>query len=219
MPFELNLDPSDLIIDRYIPDIRPIFPRPAKVRILIVLEPGISPGPPGSGFGLGRVVSYLRNESFGFVNFEVDFALRGTDDSPTAVDIDNGAGEWDFRYRDFRYHSVEDGTPILHGYDELWCFGINPNIHDNGDNQSVKDSEYSSTPAELTVLTARSTKRVLRDRYRKFRKMGEYSSHFRVAFTQEVAHLQGYVTQGVRLIRRRQRRKDSPQLEDGQEKD
>jgi len=153
MPFELNLDPSDLIIDRYIPDIRPIFPRPAKVRILIVLEPGISPGPPGSGFGLGRVVSYLRNETFGFVDFEVDFALRGTDDSPTAVDIDNGAGEWDFRYRDFRYHSVEDGTPILHGYDELWCFGINPNIHDNGDNQSVKDSNYSSTPAELTVLT------------------------------------------------------------------
>jgi len=45
MPFELNLDPSDLIIDRYIPDIRPIFPRPAKVRILIVLEPGISPWP------------------------------------------------------------------------------------------------------------------------------------------------------------------------------
>ena len=72
---------------------------------------------------------------------------------------------------------------------------------------------------ELTVLKARSTKRVLRDRYRKFRKMGEYSSHFRVAFTQEVAHLQGYVAQGVRLIRRRPRTKDAPQLEEGEKKD
>ena len=44
--------------------------------------------------------------------------------------------------------------------------------------------------------------------------MGEYSSHFRVAFTQEVSHLQGYVAQGVRLIRRRRRRKNPPQLEE-----
>jgi acetyl-CoA carboxylase alpha subunit len=72
---------------------------------------------------------------------------------------------------------------------------------------------------ELTVLKARSTKRVLRDRYRKFRKMGEYSSHFRVAFTQEVSQLQGYVAQGVRLIRRRPRTKGSPQVEEGEKKD
>ena len=69
---------------------------------------------------------------------------------------------------------------------------------------------------ELAIMKARSTKRVLRDRYRKFRKMGEYSSHFRVAFTQEVATLQGYVAQGVRLIRRRRRKKDSPPAEEGE---
>ena len=72
---------------------------------------------------------------------------------------------------------------------------------------------------ELTVLKARSNRRVLRDRYRKFRRMGEYSSHFRVAFTQEVAQLQGYVAQGVQLIRRRRRRKAPPQLEQGDKKD
>lgn len=71
---------------------------------------------------------------------------------------------------------------------------------------------------ELTVLKARSTKRILKDRYRKFRKMGEYSSHFRVAFTQEVAHLQGYMAQGVRLIRRTRRRKDSTQPEEVEKK-
>ena len=59
---------------------------------------------------------------------------------------------------------------------------------------------------EMTALTARSTKRILRDRHRKFRKMGEYSSHFRVALSREASTLQGYVAQGVRLIRRRPRR-------------
>jgi acetyl-CoA carboxylase carboxyl transferase alpha subunit len=68
---------------------------------------------------------------------------------------------------------------------------------------------------ELTALMAHSTRRVLRDRYRKFRKMGEYSSHFRVAFTQEVSHLQGYVAQGVRLIRRR-RTAESPPSGEGE---
>ena len=59
---------------------------------------------------------------------------------------------------------------------------------------------------ELGLLSARSSKRLLRDRYRKFRKMGEYSSHFRVALTQEAAHLQSYVAHRVRRIRRRGRR-------------
>ena len=59
---------------------------------------------------------------------------------------------------------------------------------------------------EMSALTARSTKRILRDRHRKFRKMGEYSSHFRVALSREASALQGYVAQGVRLIRRRPRR-------------
>ena len=59
---------------------------------------------------------------------------------------------------------------------------------------------------EMSALTARSAKRILRDRRLKFRKMGEYSSHFRVALSREASTLQGYVAQGVRLIRRRPRR-------------
>jgi hypothetical protein len=81
MPHTFHLDHRDLIVDRWFPD-RIYLPRPAHVRILVVVEPGIAPGPPGAGFGLGRVVSYLRNETFGFVNFQVDFAERGTDPSP-----------------------------------------------------------------------------------------------------------------------------------------
>jgi acetyl-CoA carboxylase alpha subunit len=62
---------------------------------------------------------------------------------------------------------------------------------------------------EITALSGRSSKRILRDRYRKFRNMGEFSSHVRAAVGREVAYLQGYVTQGVRLIRRRRRRREA----------
>ena len=62
----------------------------------------------------------------------------------------------------------------------------------------------------MTALMARSTRRILRDRYRKFRKMGEYSSHFRVALSREASTLQGYMAQGVRLIRRRPRKSAAP---------
>lgn len=70
---------------------------------------------------------------------------------------------------------------------------------------------------ELAALTARSAKRILSDRRRKFRKMGEYSSHFRVALSREASTLQGYVAQGVRLIRRRRRRR--PALPEGEERE
>jgi hypothetical protein len=153
MPHTFHLDHRDLIVDRWFPD-RIYLPRPAHVRILVVVEPGIAPGPPGAGFGLGRVVSYLRNETFGFVNFQVDFAERGTDPSPDAVMVDTTPGDWGFRYANFRFHSVHDGQPIIHGYDQVWCFGIEPFIHDEGNNASVQSSAYSPTNEEVAVLSA-----------------------------------------------------------------
>ena len=55
---------------------------------------------------------------------------------------------------------------------------------------------------ELSVLQAGSRKRLLRSRYKKFRNMGEYSSHFRTAITREVNSLRGIVSTGVRRMRR-----------------
>ena len=46
---------------------------------------------------------------------------------------------------------------------------------------------------ELADLQSKSQKRRLRERYKKFRKMGEYSSHFRAAIRREVDALQGFV--------------------------
>ena len=54
---------------------------------------------------------------------------------------------------------------------------------------------------ELSVLQAGSRKRLLRSRYKKFRNMGEYNSHFRTAITREVNSLRGIVSTRVRRMR------------------
>ena len=57
----------------------------------------------------------------------------------------------------------------------------------------------------LAELQSMSKRKLLSNRYKKFRKMGEYSSHFRTAVTREVNALRGLVATGVRRIARRGR--------------
>ena len=57
---------------------------------------------------------------------------------------------------------------------------------------------------ELADLLSKSSRSLLKERYRKFRNMGEYSSHFRAAINREASALQGLVSSGVRRIARRQ---------------
>ena len=57
---------------------------------------------------------------------------------------------------------------------------------------------------ELSELQAKHSRNLLKDRYKKFRNMGEYSSHFRAAINREASALQGFVSTGVRRIARRQ---------------
>ena len=60
---------------------------------------------------------------------------------------------------------------------------------------------------ELAELQGISKRRMLKNRYKKFRNMGEYSSHFRAAITREVNALQGLVATGMRRIARRHPKK------------
>ena len=55
----------------------------------------------------------------------------------------------------------------------------------------------------LSELQSGSKRRMLSGRYKKFRKMGEYNSHFRAAITREVTALRGLVATGVRRFARR----------------
>ena len=57
---------------------------------------------------------------------------------------------------------------------------------------------------ELSELQSKSIRSQLKDRYKKFRNMGEYSSYFRAAINREASALQGLVSSSVRRIARRQ---------------
>lgn len=65
---------------------------------------------------------------------------------------------------------------------------------------------------ELAELQTVSKKRMLKDRYKKFRNMGEYSSHFKAAINREANALQGLVATGVRRIARRRPKKTDEDL-------
>ena len=56
---------------------------------------------------------------------------------------------------------------------------------------------------ELSNLQSGSQRRRVREKNKKFRKMGEYSSYFRTAITREVNSLQGFVSTKIRSISRK----------------
>ena len=56
---------------------------------------------------------------------------------------------------------------------------------------------------ELSKLQSMSSRRLMNHRYKKFRRMGEYSSHFKAAIAREVGALQGFVSTGVKRIAKR----------------
>ena len=66
---------------------------------------------------------------------------------------------------------------------------------------------------EMVDLQSTSKRRLLSRRYKKFRNIGEYGSHFRAAITREVNGLQGRVATRVRRIAGR-RRADADEPED-----
>lgn len=68
---------------------------------------------------------------------------------------------------------------------------------------------------ELAQLQAIPRGKMLRERYKKFRKMGEYSSYFRAVVAREVNALQGLVATGVRRLAGRQPQKSFTPPADG----
>jgi len=56
---------------------------------------------------------------------------------------------------------------------------------------------------ELLEAQQSSTKKLVKERYKKFRRMGEYSSYFAAAISREVAQLQRLVQRGLQEIRQR----------------
>ena len=70
---------------------------------------------------------------------------------------------------------------------------------------------------ELSVLTGTSSKTLLRRRQKKFRKVGEYGSRFRLALRRETKVWQVGLAAGVRAFRQSGEVDNSPQFVDDEE--
>lgn len=125
-----------------------------RVKLLVVVdeEIGLSANP--GDFGVGRVIRLLRESSVGCLGFEVDIARR----SLGALSEDTAAPATSPRFTGFRFDSQRaDGSRIIDGYDEIWCFGFKPHAafsFPTNDAELDNASSIPATPAELGVLTA-----------------------------------------------------------------
>ncbi|QTD56736.1 hypothetical protein [Parasphingorhabdus cellanae] len=113
------------------------------VDILIVVDGGISISPNG-GFGVGAVIDLIRSAEVGCMRFRIDLATRnGSTPQVIANPGPNG-----FKYTGFEFDMTDGGTDVIDKYEQIWCFGINPNtastndaIIDQASNNPTNDQE------------------------------------------------------------------------------
>jgi len=143
MTDHLQFDIAHSVSDVYaktIADLHKLFRR--RIRILVVLDGGISLTEAPSAFGVGRVVRLLRETTIGCTSFQVDTARRENDSagSPT--------------YTNFRFDRMDGAEPTINKYDEIWCFGFNPGNNDGApDSDITQAGAIPTSNAELKVLT------------------------------------------------------------------
>ncbi len=112
-----------------------------RLRILVVVDGGIELTEAPSAFGVGRVIRLLRESSVGCTRFTVDTARR------------NGSTAGSPTYTGFRFDRVENGRPVLDKYDEVWCFGFNPDNFGQSDANITQPGALPTSDDELKALT------------------------------------------------------------------
>lgn len=143
-------------------DLREVVKLPVRTsHILFVIDGRISIAA-SNPFGLSKVIAQLRATRFGLAGFSVTLATR---DGAAATRASVGPEE--FKYTGFRFDQREaDGTPTLHRYHQVWCFGFwpgngnipghpnNPNSLDPAADAAISDpANLPTSTAELEVLT------------------------------------------------------------------
>lgn len=111
------------------------------IKILVVVDGGVSLTEAPSGFGVGRVIRLLRNSHIGCTEFSVDTARRENDSAGSP------------KYVNFRFDQQEGGQPVLNKYHEVWCFGFNPGNDAGPDSNITQAAELPLSASELTALT------------------------------------------------------------------
>lgn len=111
------------------------------IRILVVVDGSISLTEAPSGFGVGRIVRLLRESHVGCTHFSVDTARRG------------GGGGGTPTYSGFRFDQRDGAAPLINKYDEIWCFGFNPDNNNDPDSNITHPGALPTSDSELTELT------------------------------------------------------------------
>lgn len=130
------------LVDRI--DVLPLF-RPVRVKILVVIDGAVTFN---SGFGLGMMIDTMRAPAYSYVRFDLTLA-----DRDGAAGFNATPGDYQATYTGFRFDRTEgDGTPTIHKFDEIWCFGFHPG-NDAGPDVNITNPVFNPTSdAELEVL-------------------------------------------------------------------
>lgn len=138
--FDATLGVSDVYV-KAISELHKAFRLHTTIKILIVVDGGISLTEAPSAFGVGRIVRLLRESHIGCTHFTVDLARR------------NGSTAGNPNYTNFRFDQQEAGQPIINKYHEVWCFGFNPDNNAGPDTNITQPGALPTSDAELKVLT------------------------------------------------------------------
>lgn len=146
--FNTTIGVSDVYLNG-ISELHKMFHLHTTIKILVVVDGGISLTEAPSGFGVGRVVRLLRESHIGCTHFSVDLARR----NGAAPSTNNNPAPDQPRYNGFRFDQQEAGQPIVNKYHEVWCFGFNPGNDAGPDSNITQPSALPMNDTELTVLT------------------------------------------------------------------
>lgn len=128
------------------------FLRP-RVRLLVVVDTEISLSPGPRAFGIERVIRLLRETPVGLMRFSVDVAQRSAGGFAEVASPPGTTA----RYTGFRFDSRRaDGSLVIAGYDEVWCFGFKPHAafaFPSDDADITRPSALPASDAELAELT------------------------------------------------------------------
>ncbi len=145
--FDATIGVTDVYV-KAVSDLYKHFHLHTTIKILVVVDGGISLTEAPSGFGVGRVVRLLRESHIGCTHFAVDLARR-----EGAVSTNNSPAPNQPRYTGFRFDQQEAGQPIINKYHEVWCFGFNPDNNNGPDSNITQPGALPASDAELKVLT------------------------------------------------------------------
>jgi len=140
---------NPVLADHLADFLKPVLRLNTMVDILVVVDTAISTVP-GGGFGVGRVIELIRASGVGCMRFRVDIALRnGSAPAVVASPAPYGA-----KYTGFRFDMTSGGTHVIDHYEQIWCFGFDPDNNGGNSDAPIDAHPTAATNTELAYLAS-----------------------------------------------------------------